>query len=201
MTAPLRRRNFLMRAASAGVAAVLPLPALAQSAGAQVVVVGGGFAGATCARTLKRLDPRLAVTIVEANRVFTACPFSNEVVVGLRELAAQQFRYDKLASDGIAVNFSEAKSVDPQTRTVTLDDTTRLAYDRLVLAPGIDFRWDALPGYSEAAAKNMPHAWKAGPQTLLLRHQLRQCATAVLSSLPCRPTPIAARRAPTNGRA
>jgi sulfide dehydrogenase [flavocytochrome c] flavoprotein chain len=172
MTAPLRRRNFLMRAASAGVAAVLPLPALAQSAGAQVVVVGGGFAGATCARTLKRLDPRLAVTIVEANRVFTACPFSNEVVVGLRELAAQQFRYDKLANDGIAVNFSEAKSVDPQTRTVTLGDTTRLAYDRLVLAPGIDFRWDALPGYSEAATEKMPHAWEAGPQTLLLRHQL-----------------------------
>jgi sulfide dehydrogenase [flavocytochrome c] flavoprotein chain len=174
MTGPLRRRDFLMRAASAGVAAVLPLPALAQSAGAQVVVVGGGFAGATCARTLKRLDPRLAVTIVEANptRVFTACPFSNEVVVGLRELGAQQFRYDKLASDGIAVNFSGAKSVDPQTRTVTLGDTTRLAYDRLVLAPGIDFRWDALPGYSEAAAEKMPHAWKAGPQTLLLRHQL-----------------------------
>jgi sulfide dehydrogenase [flavocytochrome c] flavoprotein subunit len=174
MTGPLRRRDFLMRAASAGVAAVLPLPALAQSAGAQVVVVGGGFAGATCARTLKRLDPRLAVTIVEANPtgVFTACPFSNEVVVGLRELGAQQFRYDKLASDGIAVNFSGAKSVDPQTRTVTLGDTTRLAYDRLVLAPGIDFRWDALPGYSEAAAEKMPHAWKAGPQTLLLRHQL-----------------------------
>jgi sulfide dehydrogenase [flavocytochrome c] flavoprotein subunit len=123
---------------------------------------------------LKRLDPRLAVTIVEANPtgVFTACPFSNEVVVGLRELGAQQFRYDKLASDGIAVNFSGAKSVDPQTRTVTLGDTTRLAYDRLVLAPGIDFRWDALPGYSEAAAEKMPHAWKAGPQTLLLRHQL-----------------------------
>jgi NADPH-dependent 2,4-dienoyl-CoA reductase/sulfur reductase-like enzyme len=174
MTGPLRRRDFLMRAASAGVAAVLPLPALAQSAGAQVVVVGGGFAGATCARTLKRLDPRLAVTIVEANpaRVFTACPFSNEVVVGLGELGAQQFRYDKLVSDGIAVNFSGAKSVDPQTRTVTLGDTTRLAYDRLVLAPGIDFRWDALPGYSEAAAEKMPHAWKAGPQTLLLRHQL-----------------------------
>jgi len=123
---------------------------------------------------LKRLDPSLAVAMVEVNptRVFIACPFSNEVVVGLRELEAQQFRYDKLASKGIALNFSGAKSVDPQTRTVTLGDTAKLAYDRLVLAPGIDFRWDALPGYSEAAAKNMPHAWKAGPQTLLLRHQL-----------------------------
>ena len=174
MTGPLRRRELLMRAASAGVAAALPLPALAQGAGARVVVVGGGFAGATCARTLKRLDPHLAVTMVEANPtgVFIACPFSNEVVVGLRELEEQQFRYNKLASEGIALNFSGAKSVDPQTRTVTLGDTAKLAYDRLVLAPGIDFRWDALPGYSEAAAENMPHAWKAGPQTLLLRHQL-----------------------------
>ena len=174
MSGHLRRRELLMRAASAGVAAALPLPALAQGAGARVVVVGGGFAGATCARTLKRLDPRLAVTIVEANPtpVFTACPFSNEVVVGLRELEEQQFGYDKLASEGIALNFSGAKSVDPQTRTVTLGNTSKLAYDRLVLAPGIDFRWDALPGYSEAAAENMPHAWKAGPQTLLLRHQL-----------------------------
>jgi NADPH-dependent 2,4-dienoyl-CoA reductase/sulfur reductase-like enzyme len=174
MTGPLRRRDLLMRAASASVAAALPVPALAQRAGARVVVVGGGFAGATCARILKRLDPRLAVTIVEANptRVFIACPFSNEVIVGRRELEAQQFHYDNLASDGIALSFSEAKSVDPQTRTVMLGDTTKLTYDRLVLAPGIDFNWDALPGYSEAAAEKMPHAWKAGPQTLLLRRQL-----------------------------
>jgi NADPH-dependent 2,4-dienoyl-CoA reductase/sulfur reductase-like enzyme len=165
MTRPLRRRDLLMRAASASVAAALPVPALAQRAGARVVVVGGGFAGATCARILKRLDPRLAVTIVEANptRVFIACPFSNEVIVGRRELEAQQFHYDNLASDGIALSFSEAKSVDPQTRTVMLGDTTKLTYDRLVLAPGIDFNWDALPGYSEAAAEKMPHAWKAGP--------------------------------------
>jgi sulfide dehydrogenase [flavocytochrome c] flavoprotein subunit len=174
MTGPLRRRELLMRAASAGVAAVLPLPALAQGADARVVVVGGGFAGATCARTLKRLNPRIAVTLIEAEptRVFTACPFSNEVVIGLRELRVQQFRYDKLGSNEVALNFSEAKSVDPQKRTITLTDATKLTYDRLVLAPGIDFRWDALPGHSEAAAEKMPHAWKAGPQTLLLRHQL-----------------------------
>jgi NADPH-dependent 2,4-dienoyl-CoA reductase/sulfur reductase-like enzyme len=70
------------------------------------------------------------------------------------------------------LSFSEAKSVDPQTRTITLADTTKLAYDRLILAPGIDFRWGALSGYGEAAAEKMPHAWKAGPQTLLLRRQL-----------------------------
>ena len=182
----------------------LPLPALAQGAGARVVVVGGGFAGATCARTLKRLDPRLAVTMVEANptRVFIACPFSNEVIVGLRELDEQQFRYDKLASEGIALNFSGAKSVDPQTRTVTLGDTAKLAYDRLVLAPGIDFRWDALPGYSEAAAENDAACLEGRAANLVAAPSARgDGATAALSSLPCRPTPIAARPAPTNGRA
>ena len=191
MTNLLRRRDLLMRTASAAVAAALPLPALAQGAGARVVVVGGGFAGATCARTLKQLDPRLAVTMVEANptRVFTACPFSNEVVAGLRELAAQHFHYDKLAGDGIALNFSGANSVDPQTRTVTLGDATKIAYDRLVLAPGIDFRWDALPGYGEAAADKMPHAWKAGPQTLLLRDQIEamQDGGTVVIAAPANP--------------
>jgi sulfide dehydrogenase [flavocytochrome c] flavoprotein chain len=174
MTRRLGRRDLLTRAAGAAVAAAFPFPALAQGDRARVVVVGGGFAGATCARTLRRLDPRLMVTMVEANpnRVFTACPFSNEVVVGLRELQAQQFRYDRLNGEGIALNFSGAKSVDPQTRTITLGDTTKLAYERLILAPGIDFRWDALPGYGEASAQKMPHAWKAGPQTLLLRNQL-----------------------------
>ena len=175
MTGPVRRRDLLVRAASAGIAAALPLPVLAQGASARVVVVGGGFAGATCARTLKQLDPRLAVTMVEAipTGVFTACPFSNEVVAGLRELGAQQFRYDKLASEGIALNFSGAQLVDPQARTVTLGDATKLTYDRLVLAPGIDFRWGALAGYDEAAAEQMPHAWKAGEQTLLLRASAR----------------------------
>ena len=174
MTLTLRRRELLMRAAGTGIAASLPLPAIAQTAGARVVVIGGGFAGASCARMLKRLDPRFAVTLVEAepSRIFTACPFSNEVIIGLRELSAQQFHYDKLAGDGIALRFSEARSIDPPTRTVSLADATKLVYDRLVLAPGIDFRWNALPGYSEAATAKMPHAWKAGPQTMMLRRQL-----------------------------
>src|SRR5262245_3855678 len=93
------RRDFL-KAAAAGTA-LLPLPALAQGAAGRVVVVGGGFAGASCARALKRLDPRLDVTLVEANATFTACPFSNTVVVGMRELAAQQFGYQKVADSGV----------------------------------------------------------------------------------------------------
>jgi sulfide dehydrogenase [flavocytochrome c] flavoprotein subunit len=171
MTGSHSRRDVLK--AAAGAATVLmPMPALAQNVGGRVVVVGGGFAGATCARMLKRLDPRLTVTLVEANQTFTACPFSNEVIAGLRDIKAQQFDYRKIADDKVAVSFEAASAVDPQARTVTLSGGARLPYDRLVLAPGIDLRWDAVPGYTEAAAERMPHAWKAGAQTLLLRRQL-----------------------------
>ena len=116
------------------------------------------------------------MTLVEANPGFTACPFSNEVVAGLRDLSAQEFGYDKLRGEGIGLAFAAATAVDPQARAVTLADGTRLLYDRLVLAPGIDFRWDALPGYDAAAAATMPHAWKAGAQTVKLRQQLEAMA-------------------------
>ena len=148
-----------------------PRPSFAQSA-ARIVVVGGGFGGASCARALKQIDAKLQVTLVEPNRTFTACPFSNTVIAGLRSIEAQQFTYDKIAADGVTVIAQAATRIDPQARTAGLADGTSLAYDRLVLAPGIDLRFDALPGYDEAAAAKMPHAWKAGEQTLLLRKQL-----------------------------
>jgi len=165
----ITRRTFLGLASAA---ALCPAPARAQSAGPRVVVVGGGFGGASCARALRQLAPRLAVTLVEASATFTACPFSNAVIGGLRELSAQQFGYTRVAADGITVVPAMATAVDAAAKSVTLADGTRLPYDRLVLAPGIDIRWGALPGYDEAAAAAMPHAWKAGEQTLLLRRQL-----------------------------
>jgi sulfide dehydrogenase [flavocytochrome c] flavoprotein subunit len=165
------RRQFLAGSLGTASAAFLPLPAFSQLA-ARIVVVGGGFAGATCARMLKQLDPKLQVTLVEPNATFTACPFSNNVIAGLREIEAQQFGYDKIAANGITLARLSADKVDATARTVTLSDGATLQYDRLVLAPGIDLRWDALPGYNEAAAEKMPHAWKAGEQTLLLRRQL-----------------------------
>ncbi len=181
------RRQFLKAAGKA--AALLPLPALAQGSSGRVVVIGGGFAGATCARFVKRMDPRVTVTLVEASRTFTACPFSNSVIAGLRDLPAQQFGYDKTAASGVAINFATATAVDTQARTVTLSDGVRLGYDRLVTAPGVDIRWDSLPGYTEAAAERMPHAWKAGPQTLLLRNQLEAMADGgtVIISAPANP--------------
>jgi sulfide dehydrogenase [flavocytochrome c] flavoprotein subunit len=168
---PLTRRDALRGVAVSAATLAFPSPSLAQSA-PRVVVIGGGFGGTACARALKRIDPKLAVTLVEPNGTFTACPLSNEVIAGLREIDAQQFGYGRIAADSINVIAQAAAKIDAQARTVTLGDGALLSYERLVLAPGIDLRFDALEGYDEAASKKMPHAWKAGEQTLLLRRQL-----------------------------
>ena len=154
------RRHILRNAAAVAAAALCPHPSIAQSR-PRVVIVGGGFGGASCARALRRADARLAVTLVEPRRIYTAPPLSNAVLAGLRPLAGQQFGYDKIAAAGITVVHSRATAVDPQARTVTLETGDKLSYDRLVLAPGIDLRFDAIPGYSEAAAARVPHAWTA----------------------------------------
>ena len=182
------RRAFLRGSASAASAALLAAPLMAQG-GARVVVIGGGFAGAACARELQRAMPRAAVTLIEASPIFTACPFSNSVIAGLRAIAEQRFGWDALRAEGIAVLHDRAKAVDPQARLVSLSGDSVLGYDRLVLAPGIDIRWDELPGYDEAAAELMPHAWKAGEQTMLLRRQLEAMADGgtVVISAPANP--------------
>jgi NADPH-dependent 2,4-dienoyl-CoA reductase/sulfur reductase-like enzyme len=130
------------------------------------------------------------VTLVEASQTFTACPFSNLVIAGLRELNAQEFGYDKLAADNVTLNIAPASAVDAPARAVTLSNGARLPYDRLVLAPGIDIRWDGLPGYTEAAAERMPHAWKAGEQTLLLRRQLEAMEDGGLVVISAPPNPF-----------
>jgi sulfide dehydrogenase [flavocytochrome c] flavoprotein chain len=185
----LSRRDFIKHAAIGAAATSLATPAIAQKAAARVVIVGGGFAGASCARALKRIDPKITVALVEANRTFTACPFSNNVIAGLRDLKAQQFDYQKLGADGIVTTFVPAVSVDADARTVILNDGGRVSYERLVIASGIDIRWGALPGYTESAAEQMPHAWRAGEQTLLLRKQLESMEDGglVVISAPANP--------------
>jgi sulfide dehydrogenase [flavocytochrome c] flavoprotein subunit len=169
------RRNVVRGIAASAAASMLPSmlswPSFAQAA-ARVVMVGGGFGGASCARALRKLDPKLQVTLIEPSRIFTACPFSNEVIAGLRELPAQQFTYDGIAAEGVSVIAQAATKIDPQARKIGLADGGSVSYDRLVLAPGIDLRFDALPGYDEDTALKMPHAWKAGEQTILLRKQI-----------------------------
>jgi len=167
----MRRRNVVGGLATIAAAQIFAKPSVAQSA-ARIVVIGGGFGGASCARALRQIDAKLRVTLIEPNRTFTACPFSNEVIAGLREIEAQQFTYDRIIAEGISVIAAAAVKIDPHTRVVALAGGQSLDYDRLVLAPGIDLRFDAWPGYDEAATAIMPHAWKAGPQTMLLRRQL-----------------------------
>ena len=128
------RRQFLK---SASAAALLPTPAIAQGAGPKVVVIGGGFAGASAARFIRKGSAAITVTLVEMNPTFTACPFSNGVIAGLRPLRAQQFNYEKIADAGVSLAFQPATAVDAQGRSVTLGNGTKLSYDRLVMAPGI----------------------------------------------------------------
>jgi sulfide dehydrogenase [flavocytochrome c] flavoprotein chain len=183
------RRDILKHSAVLATATLLRAPAVAQGAEPRVMVIGAGFAGASCARALKTLDPRLSVTLVEPNPTFTACPFSNGVIAGLRELSAQQFGYDKVKASGVTLAQTKAARVDPQARTVALEAGGPLPYDRLVLAPGIDIRWGVLPGYDEAASQVLPHAWRAGEQTALLRRQLEAMddGGVVLMSAPANP--------------
>jgi sulfide dehydrogenase [flavocytochrome c] flavoprotein subunit len=165
------RRDVFRGLAAAASSLAFPCPSFAQGA-ARAVVIGGGFGGASCARALRQIDPKLQVTLVEPKTFYFACPFSNEAIAGLREFEAQQFSYDRIAAEGVTVVAQAAVKVDAQARVVGLADGTPLGYDRLVLSPGISMRFDALPGYNEAASAKMPHAWIAGEQTLLLRRQL-----------------------------
>ena len=188
------RRSVLRTFAAGASTALLSCPALAQAI-PRVVVVGGGFAGASCARELHRAG-NIAVTLVEPSVTYTSCPFGNAVIAGLRDLPEQEFGYDAMRKTGISVVHERAVQVDARARRITLSGGAGLDFDRLVLAPGVDLRFDALPGYDEAAAETMPHAWKGGEQIGLLRRQLEAMedgGTVVMSAPPnpfrCPPGP------------
>lgn len=164
------RRRFL--AATAAVAGTAIAPQVMGANGRRVVIVGGGFGGATCARYLKSLDASLDVLLIERSPVFVTCPFSNLVLAGLDDMASITHGYDGLRQAGVRVQHGIASDIDADRRRVHLAGGQHVTYDRLVLSPGIDLRFDAVPGYDRVAAEVLPHAWKAGKQTLLLRRQL-----------------------------
>lgn len=181
-----RRKTLLTRrTVLGGLGATLAAPAIAQGTGAaRVVVIGGGFGGATAAKYVKLLLPHARVTLVEPAPKFVTCPYSNLVIAGLRNIETITFAYTKLTRHITWVRES-AVAIDADKRTVRLEGGKSLDYDRLIVSPGIDFRWGAIAGYDEPASSIMPHAWKAGPQTLLLRHQLeamRDGGTVVMSA-------------------
>lgn len=170
-----RRRDFIKLMGAVGAASAVGWPSLAQAARGRVVVVGGGFGGATCAKYIHKLGPGIKVTLVERDSKFVTCPFSNLVLGGLRNIDSITHGYDKLRKKyGVKVIHDNVTTIDPVAKKVTLAGGKRLRYDRLVVSPGIDFRWGEIAGYDEAASQTVPHAWKGGPQTLILRKQLEQ---------------------------
>ena len=173
----LTRRKFVRMVGTVGAASSLlgwPAIGMAGKASGRVVIVGGGFGGASCAKYLSRLAPGLEVTLIERDKQFITCPFSNAVLGGLYDMDYITHGYDALKnSHGVKIVHDSATGIDPAAKTVSLAGGATLAYDRLVVSPGIDIQWGAVDGYDEAAAQVMPHAWKAGSQTLLLRKQLQ----------------------------
>ena len=172
----MNRRDFVKAATAATAVGLVGLPHLAFGAAKKVVVVGGGTGGATAAKYIKRLDPSIDVTVVEPNPVYYTCYFSNEVLSGQRTLESLQVNYDGLKALGITIVKDSAVGIDADKKLVKTAGGAELPYDRCVVSPGIELLYDKIEGYSEDAAKTLPHAWKAGEQTKILRDQLEAMA-------------------------
>jgi len=167
------RRDFIKwLSAGAGLAALGGCTTTGEGSGGRVVVIGGGYAGGTTARYLRLWAPDVAVTLVERNANFVSCPMSNLVLGGNTGIQNLTVSYEGLRKHGVNVVRDEAVAIDPAKRQVRLAGGSTLQYDRLVVAPGIDFL-DTIPGLRSAEAQSrVLHAWKAGPQTVALRKQL-----------------------------
>lgn len=170
------RRSFLHALVAIGLAAGIRPRPLRAAPRATVVVVGGGFAGATAAKYLRVWAPDVDVVLIEPSREWISCPLSNRVLAGSLSLRDLRRDYRQLAErHGVKVVHATVTQVDPARREVRTDQGERIAYDRLIVAPGVDFVYDDIAGLqTEAARARVPHAWKAGPQTLLLRKQIAE---------------------------
>jgi sulfide dehydrogenase [flavocytochrome c] flavoprotein subunit len=172
----MKRRQFIQAASVGSAAGVLGLSGCASMGGsrAKVVVVGGGYGGATAAKYVRMWsDYGIDVTLVEPSAAFVSCPISNLVIGGSKTMADITTPYDNLARrHGVKLVSDRVTDIDPAKRTVKLAGGSELSYDRLILSPGIDFM-DTLPGLKQSGAQDtILHAWKAGPQTMALRRQL-----------------------------
>lgn len=191
----MRRRQFLqlgLLGAVGGAAA----PVFSRPAAGRVVIAGGGFAGATCARYLRLLDPAIDVTLIDPDERYFTCPMSNEALAGLRKMASLAVSRAGLRRAGVRTLSERVASVDFDRRLVRTDGGASLAYDRLVVAPGIRFLWGTPEGYDRAAAALMPHAWKAGVQTELLGAQLRAMHDGGVVAISVPPMPYRCPHAP-----
>ncbi len=138
----------------------------------KVVVVGGGIGGATAAKYISMVDSSIEVTVIEPNANYHTCFMSNEVLSGERTLESIRFGYAGLQARGINVVQDSVTGIDANARSVKTAGGKSFSYDRCIVSPGVDFKWDLIDGYDVAVAESIPHAWKAGPQTATLRKQL-----------------------------
>ncbi|MCP5279397.1 MAG: FAD-dependent oxidoreductase [Thiobacillus sp.] len=169
----INRRQFIQFTAAASSAAALSFPSIARAgAKAKVVVIGGGYAGATAAKYVRLMDANIEVTLIEPNSIYVSCPLSNEVIVGHRDIGTLSVGYDGLKKRGVNVLHDYVTAVDRARKVVTTQGGKNLPYDALVMSPGIEFHYTGIEGYNESMINDIPHAWKAGPQTLLLKKQL-----------------------------
>jgi sulfide dehydrogenase [flavocytochrome c] flavoprotein chain len=172
----MRRRVFL-KAGAAGLAAGLAGCASMHGASpkARVVVVGGGYGGATAAKYIRMFDPSIEVVLIEPNEAFVSCPLSNMVLGGFKTMADITTPYAGLARHGVRVVRDSATAIDVEGKRVRLARGDAVGFDRVVVSPGVDFMWEALPSMAGAEAQaRVLHAWKAGAQTAALRRQLEE---------------------------
>ena len=167
----MKRRDFLKLAGAVSVAGCAsPAPSKAR-----VVVVGGGFGGATAAKYIRMWDPSIDVVLIEREPSFVSCPISNLVLGGFTDMGEITRGREGLERHGVQLVRDEATAIDAAKKTVSLARGGTIAYERLVVSPGIDFTFGEVQGYEAAmAAGRVLHAWKAGPQTVALRRQLEQ---------------------------
>jgi sulfide dehydrogenase [flavocytochrome c] flavoprotein subunit len=174
----MKRRQFVQTLGAGSALAGLGVMSGCASTGgssAKVVVIGGGYAGATAAKYVRMFsDNRIDVTLVEPSSAFISCPISNLVIGGHKTMADITTPYDNLSKrHGVKMVRDMVESIDTTKRTVKLASGGELPYDRLIVSPGIDFMLDTIPGLAKPGAlEKVTHAWKAGPQTALLRQQL-----------------------------
>ncbi|MEO5373624.1 MAG: NAD(P)/FAD-dependent oxidoreductase [Alphaproteobacteria bacterium] len=169
----VNRRDFLkLTGGAAVVGSVVGMPSIARGAGQKVVVVGGGPGGATAAKYLRMANPNLDVTLIEAGQKYVCCFLSNEVLSGERTLESLQVGFDGLKKHGVKVVIDSVVGIDAAAKKVTTKGGQSFDYDRCIVSPGVDFKWDAIPGYTEADSETVTHAWKAGPQTTTLQKQV-----------------------------
>jgi len=183
------RRKFIQAAGGVAAVSTLGFPAIVGAASKKVVVVGGGVAGGTAAKYIRMADPSIEVTLIEPNKTYYTCFMSNEVISGHRDIKTIQVGYDGLKKHGVNVVHDTVVDIDAAGKSVKTNGGETFAYDRCIVAPGISFK-DNIEGYDAKAMETMPHAWKAGEQTVNLRDQLNAMDDGGVVAIAAPPNPF-----------